>query len=325
MRSAVSLNSKLFALTAGLLLLVLSPFVGGEPLSLGKAFQSGTPDHLILFELRLPRLLLVVVAGASLAVLGAIYQILFDNPLAEPYLLGISSSVILGNAVGQVVLHLPDWQSTALGCLGAFLVCSVILVVYWTAHADQMYRVILFGVGLQFVFSSALFLLLSYYADSMGGGSLHWLFGRLPWQTWEQSISFSLVLLPFLIGSIAVSRALDALTLGEGLALNLGFPPRLIRAGCIGLTSIWIAILVSFTGAIGFVGLVAPHAVRLVVRPPNTRQLLAWCTLGGAAFLCVADSLSRAFAPPLEFPVGIFTAIVGGPLFLLLLWRLRRT
>ena len=116
-------------------------------------------------------------------------------------------------------------------------------------------------------------------------------------------------------------RSLDALALGDGVARTLGYSPPKTRNGILGISSVLIALVVSFTGAIGFVGLIVPHAVRLVFRPATTRMLFVISFVVGAGFLVLSDVLARSLVPPLEFPIGIITTLVGGPIFLYLLWR----
>lgn len=176
-------------------------------------------------------------------------------------------------------------------------------------------------MGLNFVLSSVLFLILSFYNQHVGGGSLRWLFGNIPWISrgevaWVYGLSSPLLGILYILG-----RPLDAISLGDGVARTLGFSPNKQRTWILILTSLLLSALVTYTGAIGFVGLVAPHVVQLLFRPSTSRTLFAFSFLLGAAFLALSDSLSRVLLPPFELPIGIVTTLIGGPAFLVLLWR----
>ena len=320
-------KSKLFlcALFTTLILLGL-PWLGGEPISFS-ALWSQSPtldiDHRILWSLRIPRLLFVVAVGGSLAMLGASYQILFNNTLAEPYILGISSAVTLGIVVAETFLHLPNTSLGALsmGLCFSLLVTFLLILSYSWRTGRELERIVLFGMGLNFIFSSALFLLLSYRSQTTGGGSLRWLFGNIPWLRLNESLLFLLLTLPLCAGLWVMGRYLDGLSLGDTVARTLGFSPTKVRCFLLFVTSLHLTLITSLTGSIGFLGLVVPHCIRLVFRPASTRLLFVASFIGGALFLGIADSLSRALLPPLEFPIGIITTLLGGPLFLYLLWK----
>lgn len=276
-------------------------------------------------ELRLPRMLLALAVGGSLASLGGAYQYLFRNPLAEPYLLGISSAVSLGIVVANIFFGFDttSWPAMGGGFLFAVAAASVLLVLCLQRTGGDLERVVLFGLAMSFVFSSFLFLLLSYQNQSVGGGSLRWLFGQLPWVSWTHAVGmFGLAL--FLVGFLVLyGRSLDALSLGDGVARSLGFFPERTRAWIVFSTSLLVAVLVANTGTIGFVGLVVPHGVRLLFRPSSARLLVGLSFLFGALFLEFTDVVSRTLLPPFEFPIGIITTLVGGPVFLVLLWGRR--
>lgn len=296
---------------------------GSEKLILDELTDPGSPSARLLFELRLPRVILAFFVGGSLAVLGATYQILFQNPLAEPYILGVSSAAILGIAsaellVGAAALSLA---SVLFGMVGALAVALMLVALCLTRWGGSLERVVLFGLGVNFVLSSLILLLMSYVQQSTGGGSLRWIFGQIPWVSLKESMLFFGVVVPLLAGLWLFGRKLDALSLGETVARTLGVAVLRVRVILLLLTSSFIAFTAAFTGSIGFVGLVVPHIVRLWFVPENTRSLFQVCFLLGGAFVVLADLFSRVLLPPLEFPIGIFTTLLGGPLFLLLLWR----
>jgi iron complex transport system permease protein len=311
------------SLSLGCLVAFFFALMSGVPVHWDNALDVSSPDYRILFELRLPRLFFVFWAGATLACVGAIYQILFLNPLAEPYLLGISTGATLAMAVGEVALGIlaPSPGSQALGLGGALVVTISLLLVTFSNGGKETERIALFGLGVNFVLSSALFLLLSFHNQQVGGGSMRWLFGQIPWLSATQSISFALGAGVGILIAIASARSLDALQFGDGVAQTLGFSAKKIRLFYLSLTSLLLAWLVSYTGSIGFLGLVVPHFIRRIFQPSSTRRLLFYSAPLGGAFLLFADGCSRGLLPPLEFPIGIITTLIGGPLFLLLLWR----
>jgi len=313
-------------LGGALLLLSVAPFFGSEfisPSVLGSA--SDSPQSQILWQLRIPRILFCIAVGGGLALLGGTYQILFRNPLAEPYILGVSSAVALSIVLAKVILgwHFGTLVASILGFGGAMAITALLVVLCLIKSGKEIERIILFGMALNFVLSSCLFLILSYHHQHLGGGSMRWLFGQMPWLNLNQSsiyLSLTLLLFAFLF---LFSRKLDALTLGDTVARTLGVSPAKTRSLLLILTSAYLAVFIPQTGSIGFVGLVVPHVVRLIFRPSSTRLLFVYSLVMGAVFLVGSDIVSRVLFPPFEFPIGIVTTLLGGPLFLLLLWRRR--
>lgn len=280
-------------------LIVLCLSLGAEPIKASEMFLKGSASYRILWELRLPRLLFVVLVGGALAQLGGTYQILFRNPLAEPYILGVSSAVVLGVVAGEALFHVPvlSTASAGLGFLCAGLATTLLVFISLHAGSRQVERIVLFGMGLNFVLSSILFLILSFYNQHIGGGSLRWLFGHVPWISFSGVAVLYALCLPLLGILYVLGRPLDAISLGDGVARTLGFSPNRQRIWILILSSVLLCALVTYTGAIGFVGLVVPHAVRLALRPSGSRTLFAFSFLLGAAFLVVSDSLSRILLP----------------------------
>jgi iron complex transport system permease protein len=318
--------SQIIALIMGLCIFISFPFWGGETLalsSLWNSFGNAEVDHRILWSLRIPRLLLVIGVGGSLAVLGGTYQIIFHNVLAEPYILGVSSAVTFGIVFAETVLHLPlhSWSTMGIGFLFSALVTALLILSYRFRTGREVERTLLFGLGLNFLFSSLLFLMLSYKTQSSGGGSLRWLFGNIPWVSMNQALIVFLATLALSAILWVLGRYLDALSLGDTVAQSLGVSPSKFRTLILLMTSFHLTILTSMTGSIGFLGLVVPHCVRAVFRPASTRQLFLGSFFVGAIFLGVSDGISRALLPPMEFPIGIITTLIGGPLFLYLLWK----
>ncbi len=315
-----SIKRVLFIVGALAVLLWL-PWVGAEHLSWNEVFVPHSPSYRVLFEFRIPRLLVALLAGATLSMVGATYQVLFHNPLAEPYVLGVASAVTLGAVISEI-LQLGDARiGGSIGFLFAIGVSALLVWMSASFFAQSNLRVLLFGMGLNFVLSSVIFLLLSYAYQQMGGGSLRWLFGQLPWVEPREVVVLALLLLPGSLLLFLMARSLDALSLGDNVARTLGVAPTQVRATVLAITSFLTSCIVVNAGTIGFVGLVVPHAARLIFRPPSTRILFLHTLWMGGIFLCLCDAISRVLLPPFEFPVGMISTVLGGPLFLILLWK----
>lgn len=313
-----------FLIILSLILVCLVPFMGSEALQLS---EIGIPESLsyrIFWELRLPRLILTFSLGGLLALLGSIYQSLFKNPLCEPYVLGVSSAVILGLVIAELFFKSATGMSMSLflGLGFAFILISV-LMLFASSRFGSSERVVLFGLGANFILSSVLFVLLSIQNESVGGGTLKWFFGFLPWFNLKESFLVAVGALISLISSLLFSRALEVLRLGDTVCRTLGVSPRIARGFLLFSTSLVVAGTVTISGTIGFVGLIVPHLSRLVGRPRDLQNWLLVSFFMGAVFLSLSDALSRSLFPPFEFPVGIMTTLLGGPFFLLVLWKRR--
>jgi iron complex transport system permease protein len=277
----------------------------------------------IVRELRLPRVLLAALCGASLALSGAASQALFRNVLAEPYLLGISSGAAVG-AVLAVVLRLDGagpWTLPIAAFLGSAAALALVLRVAVTGSRVLDRTVLLLAGVVVGAFANAVVLLFLAYADTETFRSaVFWMMGSLAGATWERVGVMTVVLIAG-GGMLAwLARPLDLLAVGEPTAAALGVPvERAKRTGLLA-AALLAAGAVAVAGVIGFVGLVVPHALRLLVGSLH-RRLLPAAALGGAAFLVLADVTARAAARPAELPIGVVTALVGVPVFVLLLRR----
>jgi iron complex transport system permease protein len=286
----------------------------------------GTPldriDDGIVWDLRLPRVLTAAAVGAGLSVCGALLQALMRNPLADPYLLGISSGASLG-AVSVLLLQFTVALPVAAFAGGAGSLALTLLIAGGAAAKLDPGRTILAGVAVSACCSAATSLLIFWSASGDSYQEiLSWLLGSLSGSTWAGvAVTFGAMLL---VGTplLLTGRTLDAFTFGESAAASLGV--RIVRTRwlLLGGSALLTSALVAYSGAIGFVGLVLPHAVRLLTGPNNSR-LLPLSALLGAIFLVWADTAARTLLDPRELPVGIVTALVGTPAFAALL--LRRT
>ncbi|MEV4423169.1 iron chelate uptake ABC transporter family permease subunit [Patulibacter sp. NPDC049589] len=292
----------------------------GQHLGFGHADVTRIRDG-IVWDLRLPRTLLAAVCGAGLAICGAIMQSLLRNPLADPFVLGISSGASTG-AVLIVVLGVGGGIVGLSGgaFIGAVLAFAVVLLLAAGAGSTPD-RVVLAGVAATQLFSALTSFIVTSSADAeQTRGVLFWLLGSLAGAGWNDVVLCGFVCLVGLVVCLAVAPALDAFAFGEDAAASLGIPVRWIRLLLLVVTALITATLVSAAGAIGFVGLVLPHAARAVVGPGH-RRLLPTTALIGAIFLVWVDTVARTAFDPQELPVGVVTALVGVPAFAVILYR----
>ncbi len=273
--------------------------------------------HTIVFELRLPRALAAFGAGVVLALAGVLMQALLRNPLADPYVLGVSGGAAVG-ALGMMLAGLTGLAVDAGAAAGAF---AAMLLVFAVAHGPGGWtptRLLLTGVVVAAGCGAIVSLLLSLSDDLRLRGMLFWLLGdfgyvRTPWTL----LALALVAIP---ACLLAARPLDALTRGELQARLLGVPVRGLRIAIYIVASVLTAVAVTTAGSIGFVGLVTPHLVRLVAGSSH-RVVIPAAALAGGALVVLADLLARTIVAPRQLPVGALTALIGVPLFLLLMRR----
>ena len=277
----------------------------------------------IIWEIRLPRVLLGAICGAGLALCGVLMQCVTKNPIAEPYILGISSGASCG-AIFVIVLGGVASLGITTIRTGAFLgaILSGILVF---AIGTQMgktsstTRLVLSGMAISTIFSSLTNMLI-YAAENSNQAktALFWTVGSLGGAKWEVlSFPFCIFIVVFLV-SLIMSKSLDILLLGDESAIILGINIKLVKAIILILATLLISALVSITGAIGFIGLIVPHIARTIVGSDH-KKLIIISSLIGSIFLIASDIVARGLFPPIEIPIGIITSLVGGPFFLYLI------
>ena len=284
---------------------------------------SSTTD-MIVTGIRLPRIILAGMAGAALGVAGATYQGLFRNPLADPYLIGVAQGAALGAVTGFLLpwTFLGGYLIPVLAFLGALVSVSAVYLIARVGKAIPVTTLILAGVAI----GSFLISLTSYItiisADKMPG-ILSWLMGKFSMANWEQVG----LIAPFLVVGLAVififARPLNVMQLDEEQAEQLGINVERTKLILMAASTLITAAAVCFVGTIGFVGIIIPHAVRLIWGPDH-RTLLPLAALSGAILLILADTASRTLFPPTEIPVGVITAFLGAPFFLFLLRRKKK-
>ncbi len=278
----------------------------------------------VVWDYRLSRALVAASAGAALALCGVILQALLRNPLAEPYVLGISAGASTG-AVAVMVLGLGHGVLTLSGgaFLGALLAFALVSVLAASAGGSTD-RIILAGVAGSQLFNALTSYIVTTSANAeQARGVMFWLLGSLAGVRWPDVYLAAPVALIGLIVCLFHARALDAFTFGSDAAAALGVAVQRVRLTLLGLTALMTAAMVSIVGSIGFVGLVIPHAARFLVGPAHGRLLPA-CALIGAIFLVLADILSRIIIPQQVLPIGVVTALFGAPAFALILCHAKR-
>jgi iron complex transport system permease protein len=284
-------------------------------------------DQWIIMNLRLPRVFLAGIVGASLAVAGATMQGLFRNPMASPSIIGISAGAAFGASLA-IVLGV-SWASGALAIPAMAFVFSFItlFLVYAVSRNRSGYvpveTLLLAGIAIGALFS-ALVSTLQYFSGDKLSGVVFWLMGGLNNATWEQvMISVPAVILGSSV-IMVLARDLNAIMVGEEQASNLGINVNQTRILLLLAASLITAMAVSVSGIIGFVGLIIPHVIRILVGPDH-RVLLPASILGGALFMIWTDTVARTIISPAELPVGIITSLLGAPFFIYLLMSRKRS
>jgi len=279
----------------------------------------------LIWESRLPRVLLAAVVGLGLAVSGAVLQSITRNPLAEPYLLGVSSGASTG-AVSVMILGLGSGAITlSMGAFaGAIVAFAIVLALIGGGRVSNPARVVLTGVLVSQFFSAvtSLVLMLNGDADSTRGFT-YWLLGSLGGARWEPLLVAGAVILACALLCLLFAPALDAFTFGWDTAASLGIDVTRVRVMLMVLTALMTAAAVAASGAIGFIGLLVPHVVRLLAGHAH-RMLLPLSGLGGAIFLIWVDAFARSAFAPHEVPVGVITALLGAPMFAFVLRKAAR-
>ena len=279
----------------------------------------------ILFQLRLPRVLLAALVGAALAAAGTVFQALFRNPMADPAIIGVSSGAALG-AIVVILLGaggaLDAMGVSAAAFVGALLTAFVVYRLARLGPSVQVATLLLSGIAVAAIVSAVISLVMTFSGQNIRS-IYFWLLGGLGARGWQSVIAA----LPFVAVGMALAAAsapdLNLIALGDERAAQLGLPVDRFKVVTLATGSLLTAAAVSVSGLIGFVGLMTPHILRLVVGADH-RRLLPASILGGASFMILADLVARTAVRPEEIPVGAVTAVLGGPFFLYLLRRERR-
>ncbi len=271
----------------------------------------------IIRSVRLPRVVLGFLAGASLAVCGAGFQGIFKNPMVDPFVLGVSSGAALGAAIG-IVLH---FGTTLLAFVGAFLTITLVYNISKIGKKVPVATLLLSGIAVSQTLSATMSIIMILNKQSMDQ-IMFWTMGSLNGKGWGQIIT----VLPYSLLGIALllttCRELDIMLTGEETAIQLGVNVESLKKRVLFASTVITAAVISVTGIIGFVGLVVPHVVRMITGPKH-RVLMPLSLLFGGTFLIICDTAARSMAV-WEIPVGIITSLCGGPFFIYLLRRMKR-
>ncbi len=285
-------------------------------------FSLSETERTILVQIRLPRVIVAMLMGMALGSAGAVLQGILRNPLADPYILGISSGASLTAAFGIIggMSFLGSFTVPVLAFVGAVITGGIVGMLGWKRGGLWPERLLLAGVGLSFLFSALLMLMMSISTDEGLRRAMLWIFGDLSLSEWSR-IPYGLVFVAVgIVVSATRAKALNALILGDELAHSLGFSPQRERSILFLSVGLLTAASVSLGGMIGFIGLLIPHIMRFFIGA-DSRMLIPASAIGGGSLLCVADLVSRSVLSPMELPAGVVTAIIGAPYFLYLLRR----
>ena len=284
--------------------------------------EPGSTEHTIIWKIRLPRVLLAAMVGATLSLGGLVFQVLLRNPLAEPYILGISGGAAVG-AIAGMLIGIPFFPGvTASAFAGSMATLGIVMLLASGARAGGKDSLLLAGVMMN-AFAGALIMFFISMSDS---NRLHhilfWLMGDLAMADAARLPLFALILPCYLI-IFALARPMNLLLAGRDAAASLGVNVRQISLVLLITATFMVSLVVCLSGLVGFVGLVIPHILRLTIGPDH-RLLVPASLLGGATYLVFCDLLARTLSAGGELPVGIITAMIGAPLFIFLLWRVRQ-
>lgn len=291
--------------------------IGSERISI---FALTEQQRAILFDIRTPRVFLGACVGASLAVAGASLQALLRNPLAEPYLLGVSNGAALGTMLAFVFFESFGFARPVLAFAGAGIATFTVYQMARSRAGMNVERLVLSGVIVTTFLSSIIVLLTSVLDAARLRGFTFWLLGDLSQATYQ---GFYLTLVTAVIGTVILTsqaRALNLMMIGERDALDFGVEVGRVRLIVFGLSSLLVGTAVAASGSVGYVGLIVPHLIRLAVGSDN-RLVVPFSAIAGGIFVVLADTVSRTAIAPRELPVGAITALIGAPVFIYLLRR----
>jgi iron complex transport system permease protein len=306
--------------------LSIGPTQSGIRSAFSALFATNEPDNIlssIVWRIRFPRVLLAAVVGATLSLGGLVFQALLRNPLAEPFILGISGGSAIGAIIG-ILLGLSRFPgicfTSFLGSLGTL---ALILVMSTGKSVLRKDALLLSGVMVNAFCSAIIMFLVSITQDARLHNIIFWLMGDLSAADLPQVVILGAILIPCFIMVFMFSHAMNLLMMGKDMARTMGINIKAVTFTLLVVTSFMVSATVSFSGLVGFVGLVIPHLLRLVLGPDH-RSLVPACLFGGAAYLVLCDLLARTLPQQGEMPAGVVTALIGAPLFIILLQKSRK-
>ncbi|MFP3928140.1 MAG: FecCD family ABC transporter permease [Desulfobacteraceae bacterium] len=329
-RAGTLTAGRVLVFTAGMVLLLvlvmgLSLCLGTADLSAGEVLRrlaapasAADSEGLILFHIRLPRILLAAVVGFSLSLGGVVFQAVLRNPLADPFILGVSSGAAFGAVLG-IILGLGFSIGVPMAAFGGSLMTLGVLMALGTRRmGEESSTVLLTGVIINAFFTAIIMFFIATTADSRLHSMLFWLYGDLGQSRYAHLVVSAPLAIAGGVVLYTFSRHLNLITAGEETAMQVGVEVHRTKIACLVTVSLMVGLVVSFSGLIGFVGLLVPHLARMSCGSDH-RILIPVAALGGAAFLVAADTLARVLISPGELPVGVITAFLGAPFFIYLL------
>ncbi len=279
--------------------------------------------YTIIWQIRFPRVLLAMLVGATLSLGGLVFQALLRNPLAEPYILGISGGSAIGAIIG-ILLGLSRFPGVSLlAFIGSLVTLLLILIMSTGKSILKKDSLLLSGVMVNAFCGAIIMFLVSITQDSRLHNIIFWLMGDLSAADIPQVVLLAVTLIPCFILIFLFAHTMNLLLMGREMALSMGINIKAVTVALLLITSFMVSITVSFSGLLGFVGLVIPHLMRLVLGPDH-RLLVPACLFGGGAYLVFCDLLSRTLPQQGEMPAGVVTALIGAPVFIFLLKRSNR-
>ncbi len=314
----IRLKLLIMVITA-IIIFTLALFVGPKLIN---PFRINEMEKEILISIRLPRIIVSILMGMALGASGAVLQGILRNPLADPYILGISSGAALTAVLGIIsgLSFLGIFTIPVIAFIGALITGVFVGAMGWKRGGFWPERLLLAGVGLGFLFSAMLMLIMSIASDEGLRRATLWIFGDLSLADWS-IIPYGFV---FITAGFAIAmsraKALNSLILGDELSHSLGFSPRKERFILFISVGLMTAASVSLGGMIGFIGLLVPHIGRFFVGSDN-KSLIPFSAVAGGILLCISDLVAKSLLSPTELPAGIITAVIGAPYFLYLLRR----
>lgn len=293
---------------------------------IGEGIEVAKGHEIIIFNLRLPRILMALFAGAGLAVAGTVFQGVFSNPMAEPYLLGVSSGAAFGATIAAIIeinIRVLSFGTVSLFAFAGAL--GVVFLVYRLAMQKNQLPVsvlLLSGLAVNYFLSSLITLMMTFNHDKLES-VYFWTLGSFKNASWEKVLIVGVVVVAGIVYVYRYNRELDLIMLGDEQAKSLGVEVDSLKKRLLLVSSLLAAVIVAASGIIGFVGLIIPHGVRLITGPAHGRLMpMAW--IGGGVFLIICDTLARSVLETKELSVGIITSLCGVPFFLWLLYKNRK-
>ncbi len=306
--------------------LSIGPTKSGMRSAFSALFSTNESDSVlysIVWHIRLPRVLLATVVGATLSLGGLVFQALLRNPLAEPFILGISGGSAIGAIIG-ILLGLARFPGICfMSFLGSLATLALILVMSTGKSILRKDALLLSGVMVNAFCSAIIMFLISITQDARLHNIIFWLMGDLSTADLPQVVILGAILIPCFILVFVFSHSMNLLLMGKDMARTMGINIKAVTITLLIVTSFMVSATVSFSGLVGFVGLVIPHLLRLVLGPDH-RFLVPACLFGGAAYLVLCDLLARTLPQQGEMPAGVITALIGAPLFIILLKKSRK-